>query len=181
MTDIMSLKDELLQIQQKADELEKRKAELESIVSAEEAMADWKSLTKVKEQCLQLLQDSGLSKYVKTLSDLEDFPSHYEYQHPETKYLRTNSLDQSWVQQYIGDMPMGRLRGESGNPEGTKKGRAEAIQVLESTAQKSRMRVWRQAVNKRRRAGSKSKDDNSDTYDMGDDGKDVAIKNLGVG
>ena len=78
-------------------------------------------------------------------------------------------------------MPMGRLRGDSGNPEGTKKGRAEAIEVLESTAQKSRMRVWRQAVNKRRRAGIKSKDDNSDTYDMGDDGKDVAIKNLGVG
>lgn len=158
--------DALKDLRKKKRELKTKERELKAEQALERNMDKWKKIIDVQQECRAILAKADLGMRM-TLTKLDRFPDYYIYQHPVNKKLKTANRKELWVQQYLGEKPIGERGGLTG---------VEAD--LLATARKTRISAWKRANAKKKRV---EKVLSQSATKKGGSGKDKAVGSVGVG
>lgn len=158
--------DALKDLRKKKRELKTKERELKAEQALERNMDKWKKIIDVQQECRAILAKADLGMRM-TLTKLDKFPDYYIYQHPGKKKLKTANRKELWVQQFLGEKPMGKEGGTMG---------VEAD--LLATARKTRIAAWKRANAQKKRV---EKILGGGTTKKSGSGKDKAVGSVGVG
>ena len=146
---VTDVEKELKDLRKRQKAIEKKIKQLDGTSIIEKGMAKWEKISNVKYACEKLIRDAKLGSDFNSLLKLHKWPNYYIYQHPLKKQLKTDDINEEWVQYFIGNIPhdpkdTGKMDRYGSWQEKGEKG----LTILRETAAKTRMGAWKRAKKK---------------------------------